>query len=196
MKEKSSTEKKDIEPTEVEKKDIESTDATTEKNNDPTETITHRFKNQEVWQEALNLAPNDKWIKQRSLGGGRTASYLPIERQQALADVFFKEFDIHDAKFTTIVNEVLCTVYITVLADYPNAEYRIISGSASKPIQCAKGSKPCDFPIGKLTNSLEYCAPAARAVAIGNALETFANVFGRNLGRKTIGNGYSINKKK
>lgn len=171
--------------------------SSTKETTETTETTeTYRFASREVWQTALNQAPNDDWIHKRDLGKGRTSEYLPIPIQQALADVFFSEFDVYDAQFKVIANEILCTVKINILPAYPNSEYRIISGSGAKPIQCRSGSNPANFPQGKITNSLEYCSPAARTVAIGNALNTFANVFGRNIGRAIVSNGYNLNDNK
>jgi len=155
----------------------------------------YAFKNKAEWQEALNAAPKDIWIKARDLGGGRKSQYIPIPILQALADIFFAEFDVIDAQFKVIANEVLCTVKISFLPNYPNSEHRTMSGSGAKPIQAASGSKTHLFPEGKITNSLEYCAPAARTVAIGNALNTFGNVFGRNIGR-AISSDYNMSSKK
>lgn len=162
----------------------------------PETIIEYRFKNRQAWFEALNKAPSKKWILERTLGGGRKSKYVPIPVQQALADIFFLEFDVIDAKFQVIENEILCTVKIKLIPNYPNSEGRIISGTGAKPIQCASGSKVHDFPIGKITNSLEYCAPAARTVAISNALNTFGNVFGRNIVRALVTDGYNMAKNK
>lgn len=156
--------------------------------------VVHNFLNREEWIEALNVPPQDSWIKNRKVGG-KSIHYIPIAIQQALADFFFHEFDVVDAKFDLIVNELLCTVKISVLPDYPNAEYRTISGSGAKPVQARSGSSAEKFPKGKITNSMEYCAPAARALAISNALSTFANVFGRNVGRDGVSDGYKISRK-
>lgn len=155
----------------------------------------HNFKDRAEWQEAINKAPNSKWIKSRNLGGGKSSSYIPIPIQQALADIFFDEFDVFDESYQQITNEVLCTVKISVLPSYPNAEHRVISGTGAKPIAARSGSKVEKFPVGKIPNSLEYCAPNARISAISNALETFGNIFGRNLGR-AVSTGYNMISKK
>jgi len=157
----------------------------------------HKFKDKESWQAALNCAPNNNWIKSRSLGAGRTSKYIPIERQQGLADYFFDECDVFDEKYTNILNEILCTVKISILPSYPNSEQRIISGTGAKAILCKSGSMAENFPKGKISNSLEFNAPAARAAAISNALSTFGNVFGRNLGR-AVSAGFNLanNKRK
>ena len=47
-----------------------------------------------------------------------------------------------------------------------------------------QGSKVTDFPANKHKNAIQYCLPASRSEAIGNALETIGNVFGRNLNRE------------
>ena len=157
--------------------------------------LRHNFKNRQEWRMALNEAPKDSWILKRSLGGGKSSSYVPIPIQQALADIFFDEFDVIDCRVEQIENEVVCTVKIQVLPSYPHSEHRIISGTGAKPITMSSGSKAQDFPKGKLTNSLEYCVPNARSSAISNALDTFANIFGRNLGR-AVSAGFNMGEKK
>lgn len=155
---------------------------------------TFYFKSKEDWKDALNKAPNDNWIKSRTLGAGKSSHYIPIQVQQALADIFFEEFDVFEETYQQIENEILCTVKVSCLPSYPNAEHRIISGTGAKPILAKSGSLVHKFPQGKITNSLEYCAPNARTSAIGNALSTFGNVFGRNLGR-AVSTGYNMSSK-
>ena len=154
----------------------------------------HSFESKEAWKSALNQAPNDSWIKSRSLGAGKSSKYIPIPIQQALADIMFDEFDVFEEHYQQIENEILCTIKISCLPSYPNSEHRVISGTGAKPIAARSGSLVHKFPQGKITNSLEYCAPNARTSAIGNALSTFGNVFGRNLGR-AVSTGYNMSGK-
>lgn len=156
----------------------------------------HNFSSRKAWLEALQNAPNNSWIKQRSLGGAKKSTYLPIQQQQSLTDIFFDEFDVIENKIEVIINEVVCTVKCLGLPSYPNAEYRTFAGIASKPIQCNSGSPPFTFPKGKKPNALEYNAPAARTAAISNALTTIGNVFGRNLSRNVSDNYSLISKTK
>lgn len=155
----------------------------------------HRFKTKEEWRIALNQSPNRSWISSRSIGAGKTSKYIAIPIQQALADVFFDEFDVFEEHYQQIENEILCTVKISCLPSYPNAEHRIISGTGAKPIAADSGSPVHKFPQGKKTNGLEYCAPNARISAIGNALTTFGNIFGRNLGR-AVSTDFNLSDKK
>jgi hypothetical protein len=157
--------------------------------------IEHRFADQKSWQDGLNAVPNPKWVLERELGGGKTSKYLPLAVQQALADVFFLEADVISADFQMIQNEILCTVKMSVLPNYPNAEHRIICGSGAKPIQMDSGGIPSLYPKMKKVNATEYCAPAARSAAISNALTTFGNVFGRQLGRK-VSSGFNLSSNK
>lgn len=152
---------------------------------------THNFPSRASWLVALNKAPNQALLKSRNLGGSKKSKYLPIERQQALQDIFFDEFDVVDEKYTVIFNEIICTVKCQGLPSYPNAEYRMFSGSGAKPIQCDANSSVAKFPLGKKTNALEYNLPAARTTAISKSLETIGNIFGRNLGR-AIGDNYNM----
>lgn len=153
-----------------------------------------QFKNREEWVQALQKEPQDGWRKTRELGGSKTSTYIPLGVQQALADKFFRECDVIEEKYNLVVNEILCTIKMSILPDYPYSEHRTITGTASKPIQQDSGSFSSTFPNGKKTNALEYNAPAARAAAISNALTTFANIFGRNLGREIKANFSFIRK--
>lgn len=158
--------------------------------------LVYQFESHEQWIQALQEEPNPSWIKKRELGGSKTSTYIPLAIQQALADKFFRECDVIDEKYTLIVNEILVTVKLSVLPDYPFSEHRIITGTASKPVQQDSGSFASGFPNGKKTNALEYNAPAARAAALSNALTTFGNVFGRNLSRDIKASFSFIRKKK
>ena len=155
----------------------------------------YQFKSFDEWRAALNKAPNDKWVKERGLSGSKKSKYIPLFIQQALADVFFREFDVIDEKYIVVANEIICTIKISFLADYPDSEHRFMTGVAAKPIQQDAGVSASGFPIGKKTNALEYNTPAARSASVSNALTNFGNVFGRNLNRE-VRNNYSIEGKK
>ena len=142
---------------------------------------THRFKDHESWKEALQEAPNDKWIKTREIGRGKKSSYLPLGIQEALADTFFREFDIIETDVQIAENQVVSQVKISILADYPDAEHRVISGIAAKTLTSAK-------------NSLEYVARSSKNSAKSEALTDFANIFGRNLNRE-LRNNFSYGNK-
>lgn len=157
--------------------------------------INYKFRDKEHYLEELYKSPKEAWTKERKLGGNKSTRYVPLFVQQALADVMFLDWDVVDEKYQVVVNEILCTIKITYTPSYPGAEQRIMTGTASKPIQTAADSSVYKFPLGKFTNALEYCAPAARSAAISNAFNTIGNLFGRNLNRKTQ-DGYSFNKKK
>ena len=154
------------------------------------------FKSREDWVQKLQESPKEEWLKERTLGGGKTSIYVPLFIQEALADLFFRECDIIEEKHSVVVNEIVFTVKLSILPDYPDSEHRIITGSASKPIQQDSGSSASSFPVGKKTNALEYNAPAARSAAKSNALTSFANIFGRNLGREGAKNNFSFVRKK
>lgn len=145
------------------------------------------------YKNAIARAPQKAWLKQRELGGGKNSTYIPLPILESLADKVFESWDVVDEKFEVIVNEVAFTVKIQYIPDYPGADIRFATGSGSAPIQCRKGSEASEFPKGKITNSLQYCLPAARAFAISNAMATIGNIFGRNLNRN-IANNHSFNK--
>lgn len=153
----------------------------------------YKFGSHKEWHEGLQEAPNSKWIKSRSLGGNKSSSYIPLGIQEAVADIFFREFDLIDITYEVCMNEIIAIAKFSILPNYPHSEHRIICGSSAKPIQCRKGSS---FPAGKISNALEYNTPASQSAAKSNALTNFANIFGRNLNRKEIPNGFSYTKKK
>lgn len=150
--------------------------------------LVHEFVSAEAFKEAIQKAPATAWLKERSLGGTKKAAYLPIHFQESIADKVFREWEVIDERYTTIVNEIVCTVKIRILPDYPNADERFITGSAANPIQVDSETPASKFPLGKKTNALQYNLPACRSLAISNALETFGNVFGRNVSRSVVNN--------
>lgn len=144
---------------------------------------TEMFESRIHWIQSLNESPNSNWIKERKIYGGKNSLHVPIEKIQALADIYFSEWNVVDEKYNTIANEVIGTVKIKALPSYPGAKFEYFTGSAAIPIQTDKGSKVKDFPKGKKSNALEYNLPSVRSRAIANAFSTKGNVFGRNLGR-------------
>jgi len=145
-------------------------------------TAEYRFANHKEWKEAMQEAPSPKWIKNRDLSGSKSSSYIPVGIQEALADLFFREFDIVDTQIEVSGNQILAQVKINVLPDYPHAEHRTISGVAARVMT-------------KAGNSLEYGARSAKNAAKSEALTDFSNIFGRNLNRD-FANDFSYSKAK
>lgn len=156
---------------------------------------TTNFKTRKKWLKALNAGPRDSWIQIRDLGGKRKSLFMPLTVQEALADIFFDEINVIDINTKVIINELIIIVKIHVLPSYPNSDYITLMGVAAKPIQMKSGGIAAKFPAKKVTNALEYIAPAAKSAAISNAFTSFKNVFGRNLNRK-VSNKYNLSKKK
>jgi hypothetical protein len=157
----------------------------------------YRYADVEEFKTVICAAPQEAWMKVRELGGGKSTSYEPIEIKEALADRVFRVWEVSDEKYMNVLNEIVCTVKITAVPDYPGAEHMLFTGSASKPVQCDKGAVVHEFPKGKKANALEYCLPAVRSEAIANALETLGNLFGRNVGRKVTNDfGFDLAYKK
>lgn len=152
-----------------------------------------KFANLGEFKEALNKAPASGWILERKLGGGKKSKYIPLFAQEAISDYLFRHCDIMDEKYMVVHNELICTIKLSFLPDFPDAEHRFATGSGAKPIQCDSGSIPSRFPNGKKTNALEYNTGAARAAAKSSALTSLGNVFGRNLNRD-VRNDYQIKK--
>lgn len=152
----------------------------------------YRYKNIEAYKIALAKPPSDGWILNRSLGGKRQTDYEPVQVKQALADLVFRTWNVESETYTVVLNEIICTVKISALPDYPGADFEYLSGSGAHTIACDKGSKPIDFPEGKKSNALEYCMPAARTKAIGCAFQDKGNLFGRNVGRGDVTNDFGF----
>jgi hypothetical protein len=157
----------------------------------------YRYKDFEAYKIALTKPPQSDWLKNRELGGNKKSNYQPIEIIEAIADRVFREWYVMDEKYMNVLNEVVCTVKINALPDYPGADWIQFTGSASKPVQAASGSKPEEFPKGKLSNALQYCLPAVRSDAIGCAFEVLGNLFGRNVNRAASNDfGFDVSYKK
>ena len=157
----------------------------------------YRFAGVESFKLALAAQPQDVWLKSRDIGGGKSAQYAPIQIKEAIADRMFRTWEVADEKYMNVLNEIVCTVKIIALPDYPGADHMSFTGSASKPVQCDSKSVAHEFPKGKKANALEYCLPAVRSEAIGNAFETLGNVFGRNVARAVSNDfGFDLKYKK
>jgi hypothetical protein len=150
----------------------------------------YRYKNYEAFHIALTKAPPAAFLKSRSIGGNRESNYQSIQAIEALAEMMFREWNVVEEKYMNVLNEIVCTVKVQALPDYPGADYMTFTGSASKAVQVNAGTKSTpkaqvhQFPLGKKENALQYCLPAVRSEAIGCAFETKGNVFGRNVNRE------------
>lgn len=149
------------------------------------DTQKYKFASKEAYEQFLDQYAGDDYIAERDLGRGQKAKYMPVVFQESLADMAFSEWGPINEDYNVIMNEIICTVKLTYIPDYPGAQERFITGSASTAIQQDSGVAASSFPQGKKKNALEYCLPKVRKQAISNALESIGNIFGRNVGRKT-----------
>lgn len=130
----------------------------------------YRFKNREEYENFLDTAPVENHIQKRSLGGGKVHSFLPLFIQDAQADFVFKEWNVIKETPMALQGGVASTVTILALPSYPEAQHITFTGSAAVMFKDTK-------------NAVEFDLPASRSRAIGNALMTLGNVFGRSLNR-------------
>lgn len=130
----------------------------------------YRFKNREAYIKHLDSAPEEMHIQKRSPGGGKVHLFLPLFIQDANADFTFREWNVTKETPLTINNGVAFTVTILALPDYKDAQHITFTGSAAVMFKDVK-------------NAVEFDLPASRSRAIGNALMTLGNVFGRSLNR-------------
>ncbi|MCK4884048.1 MAG: hypothetical protein KAS30_04205 [Candidatus Diapherotrites archaeon] len=135
-----------------------------------TETEEFSFKNRAEYDVFMDKAPNEQWIQKRDLGGGKVHSFLPLFIQNANADFVFKEWHVIDETNFNVSGGVGSTVKILALPSYPDAQHITFTGTAAIMSKSKK-------------NAMEFDIPNARARAIGNALATLGNVFGRNINR-------------
>jgi len=153
----------------------------------------YRYKDYEGFKKAITHKPPPSMLKSRSIGGNKKSFYQPIEVIETLADINFREWTVAHEVYMNVLNEIVCTVKINALPDYPGADYMTFTGSASKQITCEKNSLPEKFPIGKKGNAIQYNLPAVRSDAIGCAFETLGNLFGRNVNREASNDfGYDV----
>lgn len=146
-------------------------------------TVVHRFESMQAYLRALNTPLPEKWKKDRDLPNGKYY-YYPAPIKEAVADAMFHYWNVIDEKYSLIANELLCTVTLQYMPDYPGAFEQTCTGSAATPVQMDSGAKVSDFPAKKKKNALEYNAPSVKSEAVGNALNGLGNCFGRNVGRK------------
>lgn len=142
-----------------------------------------KFKTREEYLTVLDSVLPDNYIVKRDIGG-KSHKYIPIPIKQAMADNLFHQWNVIDENYNIMINELICTIKMQYTPGYTNAEICFCTGSASVPIQMDSGAKMHDFPAMKKKNALEYNLPGVRQEAIGNALETLGNIFGRSLNRK------------
>jgi len=134
------------------------------------------FKDIYEYREYLDESPNKEWLQQRDLGGGKTHLFLPLFILEANADICFREWNVVNEEFSQFKDGVFCTVKINALPDYPSADYITFTGSAGVMFK-------------KNKNSIEFDPANARERAIGKALATLGNIFGRSLNRTYKING-------
>lgn len=144
----------------------------------------YKYKTREEYLTVLDSILPDNYIVKRDIGSGKTHTYIPVAIKQAIADDIFHQWNIIDENYFNMINEIVCTVKIQYMPNYPGADFLFCTGSAAVPIQTDSGSSISNFPNSKKKNALEYNIPGVRQEACGNALETLGNIFGRSLNRK------------
>lgn len=147
------------------------------------EVIEHNFKNMQAYLLALNTPLPETYKKSRDIPTGKHY-YYPAPIKEATADAMFHYWNVIDEKYSLLANELLCTVTLQYMPDYPGAFEQTCTGSAAVPVQMDANANVADFPAKKKKNALEYNVPSVRSEAIGNALNGLGNCFGRNVGRK------------
>ena len=133
--------------------------------------LNHLFKDFEEYKDYLDKGPEDGWIQLRSLGQGKPQhKFIPLFILQANADLMFREWHVTNETPLEIRDGIGFTVKIQALPDYPGADLIFFTGTAAVPFKDVK-------------NAIEFDVPNSRQRAIGNALSTLGNVFGRSLNR-------------
>lgn len=137
------------------------------------------------FQKLVNTDPRQHpglkdYIREHPISG---TDYLPIGIKQTLLDeIFFGLWNIKNAQWKQVLNEVCFTLELEVY--HPVQEMWITrTGSGATPIQQDKGSSPEEIEKKK-TRALEKDFPHAEANAFSNACGKLGKIFGRDLGRK------------
>ena len=131
----------------------------------------YRFASRKEYANALDSVVFKDNIQSRDLGNGKKHRYFPIPLKEAFADYVFQTWNVTKENYMELGNMFACTVSIIYIPDYPGADEILCTGSAAVLKNSAK-------------NNLEFQLPGVRSEAIGNALTSLGNVFGRNLSRK------------
>jgi hypothetical protein len=140
---------------------------------------TYKFKNRSAYVEALDSVLPESYYKVRKHGSDST-TYIPAAIKESLADDLFHYWNVIDEDYQVVLGQVICTVKLCYMPNYPGADEHFCTGSAARP-------------LGSAGNTLEYNVPGAKVEAISNALNTLGNIFGRNIGRKIAKNEYLAN---
>lgn len=143
-----------------------------------------KFPDREAYLKAMDSILPEDFEQQRKLGGGKVHIYYPVAIKEAVADDIFHCWNVVSEEYQLIANELIAKVKLIYTPGYNGAEEQFCTGSAAIPVQMDSGSKVTDFPAKKKINALEYNMPAVRSEAIGVALTSLGNIFGRNLSRK------------
>ena len=150
----------------------------------------YRFKDRKAYAKALDSVILQNDIQERDLdkSGTKKHRYLPIPIKDAIADYLFQYWNIIDEKYIPMDGFLVSTIKLVYVPDYPDADEIFCTGSAAVLLNKAK-------------NNLEFQLPSVRSEAIGNALGSLGNIFGKNLFRVlkkgiSIPDGFTLRKDK
>lgn len=109
--------------------------------------------------------------------------YVPISVLEMKLDIFFGGlWQVRNIDQQLIANEIVTTLEVGVF--HPIAkEWIWRSGSGAVAIQQRKGAKLSEMVETKIPNALQKNAPASKAFAFKNAVESLGRSFGRDLTR-------------
>lgn len=124
------------------------------------------------------MAKQPSKIKKR-----QNVEYLTISEMENLLDtIFLGQWQTEITGCLIVGNEILMNVRVGVLHPITK-QWLWRAGSGAAMIRQKQGAKISDID-SKIMNSVEMDAPHAKADAIKNAVQSFGDIFGRNLRRK------------
>lgn len=138
------------------------------------------IKNREGYKALLNVNTPKAWVKEHPFAKG--VKYLPIDKTEALLDVFFQEWRVEILSITQLAQSIVCTIRLHY-KDPISSDWTFHDGVGAVPLKTKKGTPASD--LGSiLSDAVATGAPAAKSFAIKDAADHIGKIFGRDLNRK------------
>lgn len=136
------------------------------------------------FQKILHKEPPAENIKTNMYAGN--SRYLPISFiEMELDKLFFGMWSTENIQYSTVANEIICTLELHVLHPTTN-KWLTRCGMGAAMIQFQSKSNKMDIS-NKIANTLTKDAPHAKAQAFRNAAQSLGKSFGRDLNREYEG---------
>lgn len=148
----------------------------------------------QMFQMVLHRSPNEKKLKTKSVGTGKSVKYLPIGQIEMMLDQdYFGLWSTEKFTVKVIANEICGELILKVF--HPVAQVwieRIGAGAVQIQMKSEKDSQGNKIATDitditkKIQNTLEKDYPHLKAQCIRNAAQSLGAKYGRNLNRADV----------